>query len=223
MTTTAKTIVIDKKLAAFDSLLDGVSRCILINNVSWEEYEFYLEVFAERAGWRLAYDGGKLEFMPPTPIHEEYSFSFLRFVIAYCEFFDLTLEGRGSTTFRSEILKKGVEPDECFYVQTAKRIIGKTFKKGEFPMPDVAVEIDITTESLKKFPIYAALEVPELWVYDGETLAFYELDGEQYQQIPHSRALPQLSALELGNFLEMSKKQGQTTALKSFRESLNKE
>lgn len=221
MTTTAKNTVINKKFAAFDSLLDGVSRCILINNVSWEEYEFYLEIFAEKAGWRLAYDGGKLEFMPPTPIHEEYSFSFLRFVIAYCEFFDLTLEGRGSTTFRSEILKKGVEPDECFYVQSAKRIIGKTFKKGEFPMPDVAVEIDITTESLKKFPIYAALEVPELWVYDGENLAFYELAGENYRQIPHSRALSKLSATDLEASLEMSKKQGQTAALKNFRQSLD--
>lgn len=220
MTTTAKTIVIDKKLAAFDSLLDGVSRTILISDVSWEEYEFYLEIFAERAGWRLAYDGGKLEFTPPTPKHEEYSFSFHNFVLAYCEFFDLNLEGRGSTTFRSKSLKKGVEPDECFYIQSAENIIGKTFPKGEFPMPDVAVEIDITTESLDKFPIYAALEVPELWVYDGENLAFYELENENYHQIPHSRALPQLSAKELERFLEISKKQGQTAALKSFRQSL---
>lgn len=220
MTTTAKNIVIDKKLAAFDSLLDGVSRCILINDVSWEEYEFYLDIFAERAGWRLAYDGGKLEFMPPTINHERYSTVFNDFVREVCMFFDIELESAGSTTFHSKILNKGVEPDECFYIQSASKIQGKVDLKKPYPIPDIAVEIDITTESLDKFPIYAALEVPEIWVYDGKHLAFYELDNGNYHQIPHSRALPQLSAMDLERFLEISKKQGQTAALKSFRQSL---
>ncbi len=158
--------------------------------------------------------------MPTTFEQQSLSVSFCNLVRAYSEFFNLDLEGRGSTTFRSKILKKGVEPDECFYIQSAENIIGKTFPKSEFPMPDIAVEIDITTESLDKFPIYAALEVPELWVYDGKHLAFYELDSGNYHQIPHSRALPQLSAKELERFLEISKKQGQTAALKSFRQSL---
>ena len=87
-------------------------------------------------------------------------------------------------------------------------------------MPDIAVEVDITTESLDKFPIYSALKVPELWIYDGKNLSFYQLEAEKYHQIKHSRALPELSAKDLTEFLELSRKKGQTAALKNFRQWL---
>ncbi len=75
----------------------------------------------------------------------------------------------------------------------------------------------MTTEPLDKFPIYAALEVPEVWIYDGEKVSFYELEAEDYRRISHSRALPKFSAEKLGEFLELSRVKGQTAALKGFR------
>lgn len=217
MTTTVKKNIVHKKLAAFDSLIDGTERRILINNVSWREYEKYLEIFAERAGWRLAFDEGKLEFIPPTLNHERFSTTFNDFIRAYCMFYDIDLESGGSTTFHSQLLNKGVEPDECFYIQNAKEVQGKVNLKKPYPVPDIAVEIDIIKESLDKFPIYVALEVRENWVYDAENLSFYKLDSGNYHQIPHSRALLQLLAKELEASLEMSNNKGQTAALKSFR------
>ena len=205
------------KFTAVDFLAGESGRTILLNDISWNEYEMFLEDFEERAGWRLAYDGGKLEIMPPTPEHEEYSYNFHNFVVAYCDYFDINLEGRGSTTFKRDFLEKGVEPDECFYVQSAEKIIGKKIPAKEFPVPDIAVEIDVTTKSLDKFPIYAALQVPELWLYDGKNLAFYELQAGNYHQISKSRALPQLSTEKLSEFLKISREKGQTYALKSFR------
>lgn len=73
-------------------------------------------------------------------------------------------------------------------------------------------------ESLDKFPIYAALNVPELWIFDGKKLAFYELADKNYHQIQNSRALPKISAQDLVKFLEISRSKGQTAALKSFRQ-----
>ncbi len=213
-TTVTESFVLDN-FTAIDFLADG--RTILLNDVSWNEYELFLQDFEERAGWRLAYDKGKLEIMPPTPEHEEYSFSFQLFVVAYCDAFDLNIEGRGSATFRRKFLEKGVEPDECYYIQSAEKIAGKRLPTKDFPVPDVAVEIDVTTESLDKFPIYAALQVPEIWIYDGKTVSFYELEAENYRQISHSRALPLLSAEKLAEFLQTSRTKGQTFALKSFR------
>lgn len=35
------------------------------------------------------------------------------------------------------------------------------------PPPDLVLEIDITSSSLDKRPIYAAFGVSELWRYDG--------------------------------------------------------
>ncbi len=217
----AENIELDK-FTAVDFLVNGGGGRILLNDISWDLYETFLEDFAERPGWKLTYDGGKLEIMPPTPEHEEYSFSFHDFVRAYCDEFEIDLEGRRSTTFRSEFLNKGVEPDECYYIQNADKIIGKNLSAEDFPVPDVAVEVDITTESLDKFPIYAALQVAEVWIYDGKKLAFYELTKDEYKKISKSKAMPKLSAADLLIFLKISREKGQTKGLKEFRKWLNK-
>lgn len=204
---------------AVDFLTGKGDRRILLDGVSWNEYEMFLEDFEQHPAWRLAYDEGKLEIMPPLMMHEDPTFSVDMFVRAYSEHFDLTLQSAGSTTFRRELKKKGVEPDDCFYIQSADKIIGKidSLDPRNYPMPDVAFEVDITHGSLDKFPIYAALGVPELWVYDGANLTFYELEGEKYHQIADSRAMPRLSSAKLAEFLKISREKGQTFALKSFR------
>ncbi len=130
-TTTAETFVLNN-FTAVDFLVNGSGRTILLNDVSWDRYEMFLKDFEERAGWRLTYDGGRLEIMPPTPEHEEYSFSFQLFVVAYCDAYDLNFEGRGSTTFTRKFAEKGVEPDECFYIQTAEKLRVKNFRQKIF-------------------------------------------------------------------------------------------
>jgi len=216
-TTTAEDFVLDN-FAAVD-FLTNENRTILLDNISWAEYEMFLGDFEKRPGWRLAYDGGKLEIMPPLMEHETPAVSIDMLVRAFCEHHDLTLESAGSTTFRRELKKKGVEPDDCFYIQSADKVIGKvkSLDPKNYPAPDIAFEVDITHGSLDKFPIYAALGVPEVWIYDGETLTFYELKAENYHQITHSRALPLLAAENLTEFLGMSRAKGQTSALKNFR------
>jgi Uma2 family endonuclease len=39
--------------------------------------------------------------------------------------------------------------------------------------PDLIIEIDLSHPSLDKFPIYAALRVPEVWRYDGQQVHIY--------------------------------------------------
>ncbi len=83
------------------------------------------------------------------------------------------------------------EPDTSFYVQNAARMIGKRRIDLETdPPPDVVVEIDVSNESLSKFPIYAALGVPEIWLYDGQEARFYQLSEQSYREIPRSLAFP---------------------------------
>ncbi|MCU0240188.1 MAG: Uma2 family endonuclease [Pyrinomonadaceae bacterium] len=122
--TTSDNFVLDK-FTAVDFLTNGSGRTILLNDISWQEYEMFLEDFADKSGWRLAYDAGKLEVMPPTYEHEHFSLSFHNFVLAYCEHFNLMMESLGSTTFRRSSLSKGVEPDECFYIQSAEKMIAR--------------------------------------------------------------------------------------------------
>jgi Uma2 family endonuclease len=128
----------------------------------------------------------------------------------------------GSSTIKKQRKQKGVEPDGCFYVQNAT-LVG-TKEEIDFnvdPPPDVAVEIDLHHESLSKFPIYAALGVPEIWRYDGNSLTIYYLRDEQYVPTEASLALPLLTGGVLTEFLARSPKQDQYDILLAFEEWLN--
>ena len=80
------------------------------------------------------------------------------------------------------------------------------------------IEIDLTNESTGKFPIYAALGVPEIWRYDSGEVFFYRLDGQQYAESSASATFPFLPAAVLARFIEQSKVEGQDAALDAFRE-----
>ena len=138
---------------------------------------------------------------------------------AFSEKVDLKLQCYGRATWKRQRLARGVEADTCYYVANADRVIGKRKFDLEFdPPPDIVVEIDITNESLSKFPIYAALGVPEIWHYDGREVQFYELAGDKYREVPQPRSFTGLTPAMLAAALDQSKSDGQTAALRAFRQ-----
>ncbi|OLE52380.1 MAG: hypothetical protein AUG51_18375 [Acidobacteria bacterium 13_1_20CM_3_53_8] len=206
-------------LDAIAHLPDGAT--LRLPSVSWEEYEALLSDLTDWPGMRVSYDAGKVEIMSPSHEHEEYKEFVLRLAQAISDEIGITLETRGSATYKQKRLAKGAEPDTCFYVQNASRIIGK--RKIDLdvdPPPDVVVEIDLTNESLSKFNIYAAFGVPEIWRYDGHQARIYHLANETYAEASTSSAFPILTADALTEFLELSKTQGQTATLTAFRKWL---
>jgi len=206
-------------LDAIEHLPEGST--LVIHQVSWEDYERLLEDVSEHPGLRVSYDCGKLEIMSPLPEHEEYARVIEGLVRILSEELDLTVQSYGGATWKRQRLAKGVEPDCCYYVKNADRVIGKRkFELDSDPPPDIVVEIDVTNESLSKFPIYAALAVPEIWRYDGTTNQFFELSSGGYREIVESRFFPQLTPAMLTDALEQSKSEGQTTALRAFRQRL---
>ena len=188
-------------------------------NVSWDEYEALLaEMGDDWPGRRVSYYHGKLEIAMPLPEHEEYKDFIFRLANVLAEELEIDLETRGGATWRRRKKVSGVEPDTCFYVQNAAHAIGRREFDLEHDLPpDVAVEIDKTHPSTQKFPIYAGLGVAEIWRYDGRRVTFYELQGGAYQRISHSRAFPVLASHIVTQFLEQSKTDGQSAALRAFR------
>jgi Uma2 family endonuclease len=205
-------------LEAIEHLPDGAT--LVLHRFGWEDYERLLDELRDRPTLRVSYDSGTLEIMSPLPEHEEYASFIEGAVRALSDELDVSVESRGRATWKRRRLAKGVEADACFYVATAERIIGKRQIDLEVdPPPDVVVEIDVTHESLRKFVIYAALSVPEIWRYDTAQcrVSFYQLAGEAYNEIPQSRFFPGLTPAALGAALEQSKTDGQTAALRTFR------
>jgi Uma2 family endonuclease len=127
----------------------------------------------------------------------------------------------GKTTWKRRSIEKGAEPDECYYIENTTRIIGKRkFDLEIDPPPDIVVEIDITNSSLRKFSIYAALGVPEIWRYDRKTVHFYELVSGSFVETKHSRFLPGLTGQIMVETIKASVELGQTEALKAFRKQI---
>jgi len=186
--------------------------------VSWEDYNQLLADLGDDYHVRVSYACGWLEIMSPLPEHEEFTDIVLGITREITRELGVKLETRGSMTIRSAWQSKGAEPDTCFYVQNAARIIGKrSLDFNTDPPPDIVVEIDLTNASQSKFPIYAALGVHEIWRYDGNQAYFYHLSAEQYVEILHSRAFPFLTSIVLAQLIEQSKTEGQDAALDAAR------
>lgn len=135
---------------------------ILLHDVSWDEFEQIVEELGEHRASRLAYDNEVLEIMASLPEYEFDKEIIGDLLKAFLEEQDIEFLTLGSTTFKNPITLKGLEPDQCFYIQNERVIRGKKRLDLSFdPPPDLALEIDITSRTHPE--IYAALGVPELW------------------------------------------------------------
>jgi Uma2 family endonuclease len=129
----------------------------------------------------------------------------------------IKIKSAGSTTLKRKPITKGIEPDNCYYIQNEPLIRGKQeLDLTTDPAPDLAVEIDITSSSVNKLNIYAALDVAELWRYDGEVLKFYQLVASEYIEIQSSIAFPLISVSDMNKFIQKSKTMDEIDLLQSF-------
>lgn len=174
----------------------------LLRGVDWRAYEMVREAVGHRSV-RITYDRGNPELMSPLPIHEIYKKWLGRLLDILAREFRLRIKACGSTTFSREDLDRGLEPDECFYLDSGARVRDWTaIDLRVDPPPDLAIEVDITHSSLNRMGIYAALRVPEVWRFDGTILRVYQLSAEQtYEQAEHSRFFPTLPLDEVVPFL----------------------
>ena len=197
---------------------------LYLEGVSWELYEHLLKL-TEHRRLRLTYDNGELEIMSPLPQHERVKIAIGKMISAILEALDVPYDELGSTTFRRRVKKKGLEPDDCFYIQTQPLIARKDrIDLAKDPPPDLVIEIDITSLSIPRLPIYAALGVPEIWRYDGSRLQCLQLHKDDYRDVECSIAFPRLRVADLESFIRMAEqKVDQNATMKAFRAWLRKQ
>ena len=195
-----------------------IEECVVLHNISWQSYENLLTDLRDRS-IRLTYDDGSLEIMSPSHTHEIYSRLLGQFLEQLTLELNIPIHSGGSTTFKREARKKGLEPDECYWIQHEPAMRGKTeFDPDSDPPPDLAIEIDITHSSLDRMAIYAALGVPEVWRFDGESLLIYRRQASgKYRQYRQSPMFPFLPAAELVRFLREAETKDETSLLRSFQ------
>jgi Uma2 family endonuclease len=154
-----------------------------------------------------------------THEHERAGHILAHLIMAWAEERQVVLRGGGSTTFRRRDLRRGLEPDECYWIANQALVRGLTrIDLSRDPPPDLVLEIDVTHSSVPRMPIYGALGVPEVWRLKGNTLSMELLQADgSYLATPISRALPPLTPNDFAPFLSLSDQQDDITVLREFR------
>jgi len=191
---------------------------VLLHGVRWSTYEALLEDMGDRH-IRLTYDDGSLEIMTLSLRHERSKTLIGRMIEAMTEELNIPILSGGSTTFKQQLKKKGLEPDECYWVANELSVRGRADLDLEVdPPPDIAVEVEVSRSALDRLGIYAALSVSEIWRSDGHQIIVEQLqDDGTYARVDRSPSFPWLPLAELGRFLGESATMDETRWIRSFR------
>lgn len=181
----------------------GVNQRLILQSIDWDFYERVLKNYESSNELHFAYDDGTLEVEVPRYEHERPTQVLRDLISTICVEREIECLNAGSTTFRKRETLKGVEPDTCFYIQNEARIRGlSNIDLNRDPPPDLVIEVDISSPSLNKMPIYAALGVVEVWLYKGEQVIFHELFAAGYREVEKSVAFPFLNSETANAFLK---------------------
>lgn len=126
----------------------------------------------------------------------------------------------GGTTFKLPDAKKGIEADECFWFAKAHRLAGiDRIDLTRDPPPELAIDVDVSRQSISRFPIYRGFGVAEIWRLEGNMAEIYLLPTSgDYALSENSRLFPIVRAVDLAEFMEKSRTNGVISALGEFRQ-----
>lgn len=119
---------------------------ILLRGISWETYQALVRELESQPSKRLTYDNGLLEILMPLPPHEKNKKYLARLVEIISETLDIEICSLGSCTWSRKDLAKGVEPDECYYIQNEAVI--RALANGEYQEIPASIALPIVTPAV---------------------------------------------------------------------------
>jgi Uma2 family endonuclease len=190
---------------------------IILTDVTWSKFEEILLELGEKRVSRVAYSQNNLEMRMPLPEHEFNKEIIGDMVKILLEELEIERECYGSTTFKNKDMAAGIEPDNCFYIQNYRLMIGKRrLDLTVDPPPDLAIEVDVTSKT--QLSAYEALGVPELWQFAQGSLKINVLQAGEYVESDSSPTFPDFPIIEgIDRFVKMSLTEGSSAALRAFR------
>lgn len=165
---------------------------VTLDGISWEQYLTIADALPDRPGLRITYDGEHLELMTTSQQHER----FKKIIGRMIEMLSFELRHKivcgGNVTFRRHDLRRGLEPDECYWIRNHAALLGVSALDLTIqPPPDLVLEIDVSSRSVERLPIYALLGVPEVWRFDPPVMEALILDqAGTYRPTEESLSFP---------------------------------
>lgn len=191
----------------------------VIRGVSWESYRELSEALSDRHV-RLTYDRGTLELMTISHLHGYLVNLLSQIVIVLARASGLRRKSCSDMTCDREDLHRAMEPDASFYLQNEQAVRGKETLDFQIdPPPDLGIEVDLTTDSRSRLPIYAALRIPEVWRFKNESVTFLHLNQSGgYAVSETSRAFPFLASTVIDAVLARRTETDEQTLIDEFSE-----
>ena len=161
-----------------------------ITDVSWSLYDVILTDLEDNfPGLRVHYLEGKLALTMPSRQHEMIKDNIGRLLGVYLEENCIRFYGLGSTTFKNEARRRGAESDVSFCIDTNKEL------------PDIAIEVVLTSGGIDKLDIYQGLAVAEVWFWQENRFWVYHRQGQEYILREYSQFLPNLDLTPLATYV----------------------
>jgi Uma2 family endonuclease len=192
---------------------------VVLEDVSWEEYEAQLRIIGNRP-IRVNYDDGRMEIMSPRIRRGNHSYLLGRMVDTLTEELDIAHLPADPVTLKRADLAKGVEPDKVYFFgdDPARVLRTRELDLTIDPPPDLIIEVDETSTSVPRLPIFASLGILEVWRIKRGALHFLHLQPDgTYQARDRSRAFPVLTLAEAGQFLEQGLRSDVNPWIRAFR------
>jgi Uma2 family endonuclease len=183
----------------------GLRDGVVLYNVTWDTLE-KLDADLEGTGARLTYLDGFLEIMAPlSDAHEEPRNTLGQLLEIYMRLKGIRFYGRGSTTIGMKELGARKEPDESYCLGDRRKI------------PDLALEITVTSGGVDVLEIYRRIGVAEVWFWEDGVISVYCLRSTAYELVQQSELLPELDLRSLEFHTRMA---DQYDAVNAFMQTL---
>jgi Uma2 family endonuclease len=96
-------------------LIPQTENRVVLTDISWATFEALLAETDHRSSLFM-YDRGILEIISPSSEHERLGRLIGRMIEAFTEEMEIPIQSGGSTTLKSELQQRGLEPDVCYYI-----------------------------------------------------------------------------------------------------------
>ena len=190
----------------------------VLHDIDWQQFEAILEDLGDKRASRIAYFDGVLEIRMPLPEHERTKVIISNLLVILLEELDWEWESLGSSTFKTKSMKAGIEPDDCFYIKNYAAMIGKKrLDMSIDPPPDIAIEVDLTSNT--QISAYEALAVAEIWRYANGKLSIRLLREGKYVESLVSLSFPDFPVIDgISQFLERGTELSISSLRREFRQ-----
>lgn len=173
--------------------------------ISWERFKAIQQGFENVSNLRLIYCEGVLEIVGIGKAHEMYTSLLSSLLSAYFEMLSIEFFPSGAY---SQII-----PNVTEFQADLSYCFGQ-----DKDIPDLCIEVVITSGSPSKLRKYQLRGVPEVWFWEDGAIAIYCLENHQYVKVSQSQVLSNLDLTLLCRCLLLS---SPLAALREFRKGIN--